>query len=205
MELSVIQSKIYELRGVRVMLDFDLAELYQVETRTLKQSIRRNMKRFPSDFMFEITRDEYNFLRSQFVILKNKTDDDGRGKHSKYLPFAFTEQGVAMLSSILHSDMAIDVNIRIMRAFVAIRTCLYEHASVSGEIAELRGRVRALEVAANENLKAVNDLSEDTGSHLDDIYIALSELSNKIALAESKPKHNPVGYTAPQYKREESK
>jgi len=149
MELSVIQSKIYELRGVRVMLDFDLAEAYGIETRALKQSVRRNIKRFcGDDFMFEVIREELS--RSQFVIL-NKS----RGGNIKYMPFAFTELGVAMLSSVLNADTAIEINRGIMRAFVAIRTYLYEHASVSGEIAELRGRVRALEMAADENLKAV--------------------------------------------------
>jgi|SRR5580698_11589177 hypothetical protein len=95
MELIVIQKKIYEVRGHRVMLDFDLAELYETETRVLKQAVRRNMERFPSDFMFELTRDEYNSLRSQTVTL-----EQGRGKYSKFNPFVFTEQGVTMLSSI---------------------------------------------------------------------------------------------------------
>ena len=107
MNLEVIQNKIYTIRNQKVMLDFDLAELYQVETRVLKQAVRRNLKRFPSDFMFEIKREEYNSLRSQFVTL----NENGRGKHSKYLPFAFTEQGVAMLSSVLKSNTAIDINV----------------------------------------------------------------------------------------------
>lgn len=100
MELQPIQSRIYEIRGQRVMLDFDLAELYQVPTKALKQAVRRNIERFPSDFMFEITESEYNALktslRSQNVIL----EIDGRGKYPKYPPFAFTEMGVAMLSRV---------------------------------------------------------------------------------------------------------
>lgn len=107
------------VRGQRVMLDFDLAELYQVETRTLKQAVRRNIERFPGDFMFEITEAEYNCLKnsmtSQVVISNEK---GGR----RYMPFAFTEQGVAMLSSVLRSGTAIQVNIAIMRAFVAMRS-----------------------------------------------------------------------------------
>lgn len=91
MEPIAIQSKIYEIRSQRVMLDFDLAAMYGLETKVLKQSVRRNIERFPSDFMFELTRDEYNFLRSQFVTLENP----GKGRYSKYQPFAFTEQGVA--------------------------------------------------------------------------------------------------------------
>lgn len=112
MELMVIQNKVYTLRGCKIMLDFDLAELYEIETRILKQAVRRNIERFPQDFMFELTTEELMSLRSQIVILKKS-----RGGHSKYLPFAFTEQGVAMLSSVLNSYKAIQVNITIMRAF----------------------------------------------------------------------------------------
>ena len=101
-ELSNIQGKIHEIRGIRVMLDFDLAEMYGIETKALKQSVRRNIERFPDDFMFELTWNEYSSLRSQFVTL-----EIGRGKYSKYLPFAFTEQGVAMLSSIINSKLVL--------------------------------------------------------------------------------------------------
>ena len=93
MEIAVIQNKIYEIRGYKVMLDFDLALLYDVETRALKQSVKRNISRFPTDFMFELTHIDLNSLRSQIVTLKNS----GREQHSKYMPFAFTEQGIAML------------------------------------------------------------------------------------------------------------
>jgi hypothetical protein len=148
MELSTIQSKIYEIRGVKVMLDVDLAEMYQVETRVLKQAVRRNINRFPIDFMFEITREEYILLRSQIVILKDESDD-GRGKHAKYLPFAFTEGGVAMLSGLLNSDIAIMVNINIMRAFIAVRNYLIQHASASEEIKALKEGVNALEPYLN--------------------------------------------------------
>jgi hypothetical protein len=97
MELDIIQNKIFEIRGHKVMLDYDLAILYEIETKGLKQSVRRNIGRFPEDFMFELTDIELNSLRSQFVTLKN-----GRGQHSKYLPFAFTEQGIAILSSVIN-------------------------------------------------------------------------------------------------------
>ncbi|TLV00951.1 ORF6N domain-containing protein [Dyadobacter luticola] len=116
MQLAVIQEKVLTIRGFKVMLDFDLAELYGVETKVLKQSVRRNLDRFPDDFMFELTKEEYQSLRSQIVTL-----EIGRGNYSKYLPFAFTEQGVAMLSSVLKSKKAMEVNIAIMRAFVMIR------------------------------------------------------------------------------------
>ena len=113
MELQVIQSKIYEIRGCKVMLDFDLALLYQVETKVLNQTVKRNIKRFPSDFMFQLTKQEVEILRSQFV-----TSSWGG---SRYLPYAFTEQGIAMLSGLLNSDIAIEMNIAIMRAFVTLR------------------------------------------------------------------------------------
>ena len=106
MEMQVIQNKIYEIRGIKVMLDFDLAEMYQVETKVLKQAVKRNIQRFPVDFMFELTKPEYDFLRSQIVTLENHTLPAGRGKYSKYLPFAFTEQGIAMLSSVLRNETA---------------------------------------------------------------------------------------------------
>ena len=114
-DLSLFQNKIYEIRGVKVMLDFDLATLYEVETKVLNQAVKRNSLRFPDDFMFQITTEELELNWSQFVTSSRKH----RGK--VYLPFAFTEQGVAMLSSVLRSERAILVNIAIMRAFVEIR------------------------------------------------------------------------------------
>ena len=123
------------------MLDFDLARLYQVETRALKQAVRRNISRFPSDFMFELTLEEtkslVNSSRSQFVTL----DNPGRGSNVKYKPFVFTEQGVAMLSSVLRSETAIQANIAIMRAFVQVREYLLAASSVSSELKELRAKV----------------------------------------------------------------
>lgn len=116
MELQVIQTKIVKIRGQMVMLDYDLAELYEVETRALNQAVKRNAARFPEDFMFQLSRDEYTTIRSQIVTLEK-----GKGKFSKYNPFAFTEHGVAMLSGILNSPKAIETNISIIRAFVALR------------------------------------------------------------------------------------
>ena len=117
MQIELINTKIHTLREVKVMLDYDLAELYEVLTKNLNLAVKRNIHRFPEDFMFQLTRDEYNSLRLQFATLEEK----GKGKHSKYLPYAFTEQGVAMLSSALSSQKAIEVNIAIMRAFVKMR------------------------------------------------------------------------------------
>ena len=147
MELEVIKSKIIEIRGCKVMLDFDLALLYNVETRVLKQAVRRNHNRFPEDFMFELTKIELNSLRSQIVTLKN----NGRGQHSKYLPFAFTEQGIAMLSSVLNSEKAIEVNISIIRAFVTMRQFTLTYS-------ELKTRIEAIESQFPDIYKALNYL-----------------------------------------------
>ena len=114
--LQNIQNLIYEVRGVKVMLDKDLAELYHVTTGNLNKAVKRNIRRFPSDFMFQLTKEEWDSLRFQIGIL-----EVGRGKYTKFLPHAFTEQGLAMLSGVLNSDIAIDVNISIMRAFVSLR------------------------------------------------------------------------------------
>ncbi len=118
-----IINKIYFIRDLKVMLDFDLAELYSVETKQLKRQVRRNIDRFPEDFMFELTKEEYDSLRSQSGTLK-------RGEHSKYLPMAFTEQGVAMLSSVLNSKMAIEVNIQIIRVFSKMRAMILSNQEI---------------------------------------------------------------------------
>jgi hypothetical protein len=127
---NYILERIYLIRDEKVMLDVDLAVLYGVETRVLKQAVRRNLKRFPCDFMFELTKEELEFLRSQSVTLK-------RGQHSKYLPFAFTEQGIAMLSGVLTSDRAISVNIEIMRAFIQFRALAFNIKELEKKIVEL--------------------------------------------------------------------
>ena len=126
--LESIVSKIIFLRSEKVLLDLDLAELYGVETKQLKRAVRRNIDRFPPDFMFELTKEEYDFLRYQFGTLK-------RGEHSKYLPMAFTEQGVAMLSSVLKSKSAIEVNIAIMRAFVELMKMILSLAGLERKLA----------------------------------------------------------------------
>lgn len=153
MELQIIQNKIYELRGCKVMLDFDLAELYEVETRVLNQAVKRNSKRFPSDFMFQLNKNEWETLMSQFVISKTEK----RGGTQK-LPYAFTEQGLAMLSGVLNSDKAIEVNISIMRAFVALRQFALGYAELNQKL---------------ENFML------DTNMQFNDIYIALTELAEK--------------------------
>ena len=132
MEIEIIKNSIHELRGKRIILDFELAKLYEVETRVLKQAVRRNIERFPEDFLFTLTLDEWNAIRSQIVMF-NK----GKGNFPKYLPFAFTEQGVAMLSAVLNSTRAVHTSISIMRAFVLIRQWALNHQELSEKITAL--------------------------------------------------------------------
>lgn len=133
MEIEVIQNKIHEIRGCKVMLDFDLAELYSIDTKVLKQSVRRNLNRFPEDFMFELTKNEFVNLRSQIV-----TSSYGG---IRYMPFAFTEQGIAMLSSVLKSDKAIEINISIMRTFITIRQFAINYTELQNRITEIEGQL----------------------------------------------------------------
>ena len=135
MQLQVIQQKIYEIRGKKVMLDDDLAELYEVLTKNLNLSVKRNLKRFPPDFMFQLTKSEWDMINS--LRLQNATLESGRGKYRKYLPYAFTEQGVAMLSGVLHSNKAIDVNITIMRAFIALKQFALSNMELNHKLKEL--------------------------------------------------------------------
>ena len=175
-DIQTIQSRIYEIRGQRVMLDRDLAELYQVTTGNLNKAVKRNIRRFPPDFMFQLTADEWESLKFQIGILKN-----GRGQHTKYLPYAFTEQGLAMLSGILNSDIAIDVNINIMRAFVAIRrmAATLPKPDASADVAQLRKDFEELKLDLEEILHDQNDINESTRTQLDAISEALADLQSK--------------------------
>ena len=198
MDLQIIQSKIFEVRGCKVMLDVDLAQLYCTETSQLKRAVRRNMERFPEDFMFQLTQEEANSLISIGVCQIGTP----LYNFSAYTPFAFTEQGVAMLSSVLRNEIAVKVNISIMRAFVAVRQYILSSNIQSKEIEELRERMKELETQNEKTLKiitnlgeetlgAVNDLREDVRKEIDNIYIALTEL------AENKPKvkqRRPIGF-----------
>jgi hypothetical protein len=166
------------------MLDFDLAELYQVETRVLKQTVRRNLDRFPEDFMFELTEQEHNSLiislRSQIVTSNNK---GGR----RYMPFAFTEHGVIMLASLLRSDIAIQTSVKITRAFVAMRNYIMSTQHLESELTALKAKLELLERNDEENLEAINDLSEDVRHEIDNIYMAIAALSVKPDDESDKP------------------
>ena len=168
------------------MLDFDLAEMYGTETKVLKQSVRRNKRRFPEDFMFELTREEFEILRSQ-IVTSNK-----RGG-TRYMPFAFTELGVAILSSILNSEVTIEINMAIMRAFVAVRQ-LISNPPID-RLSELEYEVKALKAYIEEVFADYSDINDDTRMQLELINQTLAELQAKKKV-EEKP-CNPIGFIKP--------
>jgi len=167
MDLQIIQNKIFEVRGCRVMLDYHLAELYQVETRALKQAVKRNIERFPSDFMFVLTQEEANLLLSIGV---SQNVIPPAYNFGVAMPMAFTEQGVAMLSSVLRSKVAIEVNISIMRAFVLMRQMAIGYE-------ELSRRIEELEVS--------------TDAQFNELYQALTQL---LSQSKQQKERRPVGF-----------
>lgn len=174
-EIEIIRSKIHEIRGQKVMLDYDLAEMYGVETKVLKQAVKRNISRFPSDFMFELNKSEFDFLRSQFVTSKKRGGN-------RYLPYAFTEQGVAMLSSVLNSEIAIQINISIIRAFVAVRKIISVD-SLSFRLSALEKNFEELKQDLEEIFTDYNDINEDTRAQLEAINTSLAELQSKTTIS----------------------
>lgn len=204
MQLIPIENKIFEIRGKQVMLDTDLAKMYGIETRRLKEQVRRNIERFPDDFMFELTKLEYDSLRSQIATLENqdvisgsqKETNNNRGKHSKYLPYVFTQEGVAMLSGILRTPVAVQVNINIMRAFVAVRNYLLNE-SPARKIEELYQMVKTLEHDLKDHIKDWEDDSFENEKKFDELYMAFTELAAKEQLASHKAPRRPVGFIKP--------
>lgn len=190
-DLIPVQRKIYEIRGQRVMLDRDLARLYGVTTSALNQAVKRNMKRFPPDFMFQLANQEFALLKSQFV-----TSNWGG---TRKMPHAFTEQGVAMLSGLLGSDTAINANIVIMRAFVAMRSYIASATAITAELSEIRAKLALLERSDEDNAEAVNDLSEDMRKELDNIYDAIAALS--VRMPQARQPRRQIGYKVPSEKR----
>ena len=184
-DLIIVQNLIYEIRGQKVMLDFDLAKLYQVETKVLNQAVKRNAERFPADFMFRLTTEEVLNMRSQFVTASKR--------NASAPPFAFTEQGVAMLATVLKSPIAVAASISIMRAFVQVRQYLLTSASMSAELRELRAKVDLLALQREEDLGAVNDLSEDVRQDIDNLYLAIGELSSRIEEKKQAPRRK-IGF-----------
>ena len=191
-KLSLLQSKIYVIRGQKVMLDFDLAEAYGVETSQLKRQVRRNLERFEGDdFMIVLTRDELS--RCQIGTLNIK-----RGQNIKYLPFAFTELGVAMLSSVLKSPSAIKVNRDIMRAFVALRH-IAEMPNTDDRLKKIEVEIQHIKDEMNETLADQNDINESTRSQLDAISTVLAELQSE---HHKRPKRKPIGFIQPKENEE---
>ena len=177
-EILTIQNKIYEIRGQRVMFDFDLSELYQVETRVLNQAVKRNVNRFPEDFMFRLSVDEWTSISSQFVM----TSRTKRPKSA--LPFVFTEHGALMLASVLRSEVAIETSIKITRAFVAMRKTLLT-LSLPAKLSEIQRNIDDLREEVNDILADQNDINESTRMQLENITLALAELQAK------EPKQKP--------------
>jgi phage regulator Rha-like protein len=162
-----IQNRIYEIRGERVMLDRDLAVLYETETKALNLAVKRNIKRFPKDFMFQLTKEEFEGLRFQIETLEKSNSlrlqietSKGRGG-TRYLPYAFTEQGVAMLSGILNSDKAINMNIAIMRAFVEIRRIVLQQIDIKEQFKEIKERLGEHDVQLNQIYDAIENLLDE--------------------------------------------
>ncbi|TGY02835.1 ORF6N domain-containing protein [Muribaculum sp. NM65_B17] len=187
-ELQLIQSKIYEVRGQKVMLDRDLAELYNVTTANLNKAVKRNIRRFPDDFMFQLTKAEFDELKTN-LIFQNGTSNWGG---TRKLPYAFTEQGLAMLSGLLNSDIAIKVNINIMRAFVAIRQMITDNSPLK-RLSTLEKNFNELKQDLEKIFADYNDINEDTRAQIEAINTTLAEL-------QAKPKNtprSPVGFIKP--------
>ena len=195
-DLQIIQSKIYEVRGVKVMLDKDLAELYHVTTGNLNKAVKRNIMRFPPDFMFQLSKSEFEKLQNDLIFQNGISRWGGTRK----LPYAFTEQGLAMLSGVLNSEIAIEVNISIMRAFVAIRRMATSLPNATTDVAQLRKDFEELKLDIEDILHDQNDINESTRMQLDAISIALAELQAKPS--EPKPR-KPIGFI--QTKEDENK
>lgn len=181
---SVIQHKIYEIRDQKVILDFDFAEMYQAQTRVLNQSVKRNIERFPEDFMFQLTEFEWLMMSSQIVMTSKSK------RPNSALPYAFTEHGVTMLSSVLRSAIAIQVNIQLVRAFIAIRQMVTRNPT--NKLSELQAEMKELKAYIEEVFADYNDFNEDTRIQIEFINQSLAELHNDKKMLE-KPR-NKVGF-----------
>lgn len=186
-----IQDIIYDIRGAKVMLDYDLASMYEVDVSQLKRQVRRNIDRFPEDFMFELTAEEVSALRCQNGILKT-----GRGQHSKYLPFAFTEEGVAMLSGVLRSKVAVQVNINIMRAFVAVRQAIAALQSSELRYEQLSHKVDQLNAHVEEILHDQNNINQLQSQFNNELALQIEVINDALdQLREKKTEpDNPIGF-----------
>lgn len=207
-EIEKIQYRIHEIRGQKVMLDFDLAALYGVETKRLNEQVKRNIERFPEDFMFQLTKGEWVILQSQIATTNSPENEDisflrsqiatTKGMRMKRsLPYAFTENGVAMLSSVLRSPLAIQMNIGIMRVFTEIRR-MATTLALPDNNAELRREIQAVRDEMNEILADQNEINEDTRAQLDAISKALAELQDN----RTQRRRRTIGFIQPEDKKE---
>ena len=199
---ETIKSRIYELRGRRVMIDSELAQLYGVETKNLKRSVRMNIERFPDDFMFELTKEEYASLRCNFFTLNN-----GRGQHSKYLPYAFTQEGIAMLSGLLRTPIAIQVNINIMRAFFQMQQTLLAISDTHLKLEQIQTEVKQLRIDMEETLRDQNDINALLSKEQDWVSAQIESINDAIAQLQAEnvqkalnAKRNPIGFIIPKDK-----
>lgn len=172
--VEFVERRIYLIRGHKVMMDSDLADLYQVETKMLNRAVKRNLDRFPEDFMFQLKKDETDYLRFQFGISSSRfqTGTLKRGQNIKYLPYAFTEHGVAMLSSVLNSKRAVQMNILIIRAFIHLREIMASHKDLAAEIEKLKRR------------------QQEHGKHIQKLYIIFEKM-----LEPTKETKNSIGFS----------
>ena len=182
-----IKAKIYEFRGQKVMIDRDLADLYHIETKVLNQAVKRNIKRFPTDAMFILTKDEFESLRSQ-IVTSNK-----RGG-TRYMPFAFTELGISMLSSVLSSGIAVKINLQIMRTFIALKHYVVEKRSENLKIENLSLRIDKLNDYIENVLQTQNDINDDTAAQLELINQTLAELQDDNSIQKQFAERKPVGF-----------
>ena len=195
-EVAIIQRKIFEIRGQKVILDRDLAALYQVETRVLNQAVKRNTERFPEDFMFQLTKEEWQILKSQLVI------SNGYGGQ-RYLPYAFTEHGVVMLASLLRSEIAIKMSVQITRAFVAMRQTLVALASADAKIELLTEKIERLNLYIEEVMHDQNDINEEQRAINEETAMQLELINQSLAELQSSPvldsSPHQIGFDSPMY------
>lgn len=205
-DLATIQRKIYEIRGQKVILDRDIAALYQVETKVLNQAVKRNIDRFPEDFMFQLTKDEWKTISSQFVttsedeVLRSQfVTIERRGRHTKYLPYAFTEHGVIMLASLLRSEIAITMSVQITRAFVAMRQALVTLSATEAKVELLNEKIEKLNLYIDEVLHDQNDINESQRMINEETSMQLELINESLAELQAKPKERPrrkIGFDA---------
>jgi len=204
--LALVKSKIYTIRGQKVMFDFDLAQMYEVKTGSLNQSVKRNIERFPDDFMFQLNEDEWEEWKSQYVTsnsIESNTKSNLLSQNvtakslmkKRFIPYAFTKLGVSMLSSVLESDTAIEANRRIMRAFVTFHHL--KTLPLPNAYDELKKEIEKVKDEMNEILADQNDINESTRAQLDAISTALAELQSSRSQIATLKKHRPIGFIQP--------